>query len=411
MIHTLTMPKWGLSMTEGRVDVWLKQPGDPVEKGEEVLDVETDKISSSVEAPFSGVLRRVLAQSDETLPVGALLAIVVEGEASEAEIDGVIEAFQAGFVSSAAEAEASGPSAQKVEVGGRLLRYLDLGEGGTPLVLVHGFGGDLNNWLFNHPVLAAERRVIALDLPGHGESGKYLQTGELEELSQAVLALLDYLKVDRVHLAGHSMGGLVSLNLARVAPQRVASLTLIASAGLGTQINSDYLQGFIDASNRNALKPQLVQLFSDPALVTRQMLEDMLKFKRLEGVEQALRQITGALFSGGRQLVDLRNVVGQQPSLVIWGSEDAIIPASHAQGLEAQVEILPGQGHMVQLEAAERRLLGIDMHDEVLAGCCQFIDLVSDPQCPRRFADGVTDFRGFSEFVPVDDGGADSAFA
>lgn len=51
MIHTLTMPKWGLSMTEGRVDVWLKQPGDPVEKGEEVLDVETDKISSSVGAP------------------------------------------------------------------------------------------------------------------------------------------------------------------------------------------------------------------------------------------------------------------------------------------------------------------------------------------------------------------------
>jgi pyruvate dehydrogenase E2 component (dihydrolipoamide acetyltransferase) len=84
------------------------------------------------------------------------------------------------------------------------------------------------------------------------------------------------------------------------------------------------------------------------------MLEDMLKFKRLEGVDQALRQITGALFSGGRQLVDLRNVVGQQPSLVIWGSEDAIIPASHVQGLEAQVEILPGQGHMVQMEAAER---------------------------------------------------------
>jgi pyruvate dehydrogenase E2 component (dihydrolipoamide acetyltransferase) len=46
--------------------------------------------------------------------------------------------------------------------------------------------------------------------------------------------------------------------------------------------------------------------------------------------------------------------VGQQPSLVIWGDDDAIIPASHAQGLEAQVEILPGQGHMVQLEAAER---------------------------------------------------------
>jgi pyruvate dehydrogenase E2 component (dihydrolipoamide acetyltransferase) len=223
-------------------------------------------------------------------------------------------------------------------------------------VLVHGFGGDLNNWMFNHEALAAGRRVIALDLPGHGESGKQLEHGTLDELSGVLLALLDHLDVPVAHLVGHSMGGAVSLNTARLAPQRVRSLSLIGSAGLGAEINGDYLQGFVEAASRNALKPQLVKLFSDPELVNRQMLEDMLKYKRLEGVDAALRLLVAGLFKEGRQQLDLRGVVqeNRQPVLLIWGSDDAIIPATHSAGLAAQVEILPGQAHMVQMEAAEQ---------------------------------------------------------
>lgn len=173
-------------------------------------------------------------------------------------------------------------------------------------------------------------------------------------MSETVLALLDHLDIAKAHLAGHSMGGAVSLNVARLAPQRVASLSLVASAGLGEEINGQYLQGFVAAANRNALKPQMVQLFADPALVTRQMLEDMLKFKRLEGVDDALRLLASAIADGDRQRHDLRGVLGQHPALVVWGGKDAIIPASHAEGLEAEVLVLPEAGHMVQMEAAEQ---------------------------------------------------------
>ena len=288
-----------------------QEEGAHIEKGDEVLDVETDKISSSVEAPFSGVLRRKVAREDETLAVGALLGVVVEGEASDEEIDALVQRFQAEFVPADEDAGDSGPAPRKVELDGRLLRYFDRGEGDPALLLIHGFGGDLNNWLFNHerwPPSGGDRS----DLPGHGESGKALVRGDLDELSGSVLALLDHLDLEQVHLAGHSMGsGGAELRAPGAAAGAVAEPD--RQRRPRREINGDYLRGFVEAANRNALKPQLVQLFSDPALVTRQMLEDMLRYKRLEGVDAALRQLLDNLFADGRQRNDLRAVASEGP--------------------------------------------------------------------------------------------------
>ena len=88
-LDAVTVPKWGIEMTEGTIVAWHKEEGDTVKAGEEIVDIETDKIVNSFEARSSGTLVRILAEVGEELPVGYLIGVI----ASEAVTDDAIEAF------------------------------------------------------------------------------------------------------------------------------------------------------------------------------------------------------------------------------------------------------------------------------------------------------------------------------
>ncbi|MEA2227385.1 MAG: hypothetical protein QOF04_1015, partial [Solirubrobacteraceae bacterium] len=79
-IQKLGMPKWGLSMTEGRVIAWLVDEGADVAVGDEVAEVETEKINGAVESPVAGVLRRRVAAEDDVVAVGGLLGVIADAE-------------------------------------------------------------------------------------------------------------------------------------------------------------------------------------------------------------------------------------------------------------------------------------------------------------------------------------------
>jgi pyruvate dehydrogenase E2 component (dihydrolipoamide acetyltransferase) len=333
-IEKLGMPKWGLSMTEGRLLGWLVEEGAEVTVGQELAEVETEKITGAVESTAEGVLRRQVGRVGEIIPVGGLLGVIADPADSDADIDAFVAEFQASFVPEAEEAAGAEP-----EMAGAL-RFLRQGEG-DPVVLLHGFGGDLNNWLFTTPALTADHTVYALDLPGHGGSAKDVGAGDVAALAGAVERFLESQSLERVHLVGHSLGGLVAAALA--ARGHARTLTLIAPAGFGSAVNRDYVDGFIAAESRRELKPVLQLLFADESLVTRQLVDDVLKYKRIDGVTEALRTIAGAALGESGALPDV-------PTLIVWGGADRVVPPTEPAG--AEVHLIEGAGHSPHMEAA-----------------------------------------------------------
>ncbi len=353
-IYALIMPKYGMVMTEGVVAAWHVEEGADLQAGTEIVDIETEKIANVYECPTDGVLRRRVAAEGDTVPVGGLFGIIAQPAVSDSEVEGFIAEFQANFVPP--EAGADGPAPEMIDAGEWRLRFLKHGEGEDALVLLHGFGGDLNSWMFNHEPLAENRAVYALDLPGHGGSQKSVGTGDVATLAAAALAFLEAARIGRAHLAGHSLGGSVALSLALEHSTRVASASLVSPLGLGPEINIGYVEGFIEASKRKEMKPVLQQLFADPELVSRDMVMDVLKAKRIDGAIDSLKTIAGATFAGGSQTLKLADRLADlaAPAQVIWGAEDHIIPVGHADAVSEGIAVhrLDGAGHMAHMERA-----------------------------------------------------------
>lgn len=93
-IVAVVVPKWGLEMTEGTVSSWLKQPGDAVTRGEPLIEIESEKIVNSLDAPADGVLRRILLDAGNVAAVGSLIGVIADASASDDDIDRFIRDFR-----------------------------------------------------------------------------------------------------------------------------------------------------------------------------------------------------------------------------------------------------------------------------------------------------------------------------
>ena len=359
-IVPVTMPKWGLSMQLGKITAWAVAEGEDVKAGDDLADIETEKISGTLEAADAGTVRRIIARVGEDVPVSGTIALLAPPGVSDADLDAAVAQARAVIEAGVPEDAAGAPELQTADVAGRKISFAGAGEAGDVVLFVHGFGGDRNSWLFLQEPLAARFRAYALDLPGHGASAKDVGEGTLDVLADAVTGVLDALGAARAHLVGHSLGGAVALAAAARDPARIASLTLIAPAGFGTEINAGYLRGFADAQSRRELKPVVAQLFADEHLVTRQLVDDLLAYKRLDGVDEALHTLLGVLLDGDAQGVNSAALLtavggaaagGAVPVTVVWGRDDRVIPAAQAEAVTgAERHLIDRAGHMPHME-------------------------------------------------------------
>lgn len=229
---------------------------------------------------------------------------------------------------------------------------------GTPLVLIHGFGSDLNSWRPLIPALPSGRSILGIDLPGHGRS-PLAGPVTLDGFAAAVLETLSSLDVSSVHLAGHSLGAAVAASAAAQSQLDVRSLMLLSPAGLGPDMNGAFVSGFLRATSEESLAPWARELVFDENSLGPSFVSSTLRLRNAE-ITTSQEQVAAHLFPDGTQAFGIRPLLASfdWPVKIVFGTEDRIIPARHATGLPGTVAVhlFPATGHMPQLE--QRHAIG-----------------------------------------------------
>ena len=224
---------------------------------------------------------------------------------------------------------------------------------GVPLVMIHGFAADSFGWRPLEEALPKDQALVRIDLPSHGRS-PLRRVGGFADLAKQLVQVFDRVAEGPVHLLGHSLGGGLALALADIRPRQVRTLSLIAPAGLGPEIDGAALNGIARAGSVESLAPWLKRLTARPDGISHDFAKAAMLARLDPALREAQQELAAALFPDGVQSFDLTAALGRiaMPTLMIWGRDDHILPWRQALAAPGEValHLLRGVGHVPQME-------------------------------------------------------------
>ncbi len=246
---------------------------------------------------------------------------------------------------------------------GMKICYVDKGVG-FPMVFIHGMGGDLNNFAYNYKYFKENYRVIGLDLPGYGKSGRMRRDYTIDYYANVIEEFLEKIKVSKCILIGNSMGGHIATVYALKDQSRVDRLVLVDSAGL-TKLAPGVEQMVKYSLNTSMIKmsPKMIvqqgvrNNFHDTELKEcKNMIENVESIsENSEEYTEYCHAIKSSMQTMLKERIGAKLYDLKIPVLLIWGKYDCMVPINYAYEFKRKTEnsqlvIIDGAGHMPMLE-------------------------------------------------------------